>query len=147
MSGVPTPTVAPGQKTRETRTRFSTVDQTTSGLRKASAHGFSKGREPILLRVSEQENTDVLEGLRSEIRGFIASAFKGRLLGDEEDIFATGFVNSLFAMELVTFIEKTFDITVESEDLDLDNFRSVERLAGFVASKTDGHRSTTPASA
>ena len=99
------------------------------------------------MRVSEQRNADVLEELRSEIRAFIAAAFKGRLLGDEEDIFATGFVNSLFAMELVTFIEKAFDITVESEDLDLDNFRSVERLAGFVAAKTEGRRSSASASA
>jgi acyl carrier protein len=99
------------------------------------------------LRVSEQVNAAVPESLRSEIRDFIATAFKGRLLEDEEDIFATGFVNSLFAMELVTFIEKTFGITVESEDLDLDNFRSVERLAGFVARKTNGRAGTASAPA
>lgn len=99
------------------------------------------------MRVSERENTDVLEELRSEVREFVAAAFKGRLLGDEEDIFATGFVNSLFAMELVTFIEKSFGITVESEDLDLDNFRSVERLARFVAGKTQGRHSSASTSA
>ena len=97
--------------------------------------------------MSEQLDTDVLEVFRSQIREFIATAFKGRFLGDEEDIFATGFVNSLFAMELVTFIEKTFGITVESEDLDLDNFRSVERLAGFVATKTGGRQSSASAPA
>lgn len=76
-----------------------------------------------------------LEGFRTEIRGFIAKTFKGRPLDDEEDIFATGFVNSLFAMELVTFIEGTFGITVDSDDLDFDNFRTITRVAEFVSRK------------
>jgi methoxymalonate biosynthesis acyl carrier protein len=79
-----------------------------------------------------------LEGYRSQIRSFIATAFKGRSLEDDEDIFATGFVNSLFAMELVTMIEGTFGITIESDDLDLDNFRTVTRVAEFVSRKVEG---------
>lgn len=78
---------------------------------------------------------DDLEGFRSQIRHFVTRAFKAHSLGDEDDIFATGYVNSLFAMELVTFIEGTFGVSVESDDLDLDNFRSIARMADFVAAK------------
>ncbi len=87
--------------------------------------------------IEQAPGADDVEGLRSSVRRFIAKAFKGRSLEDGEDIFATGFVNSLFAMELVTFIEGTFGITVESEDLDLDNFRSVASVADFVARKVE----------
>ncbi|MDQ3956920.1 MAG: acyl carrier protein [Actinomycetota bacterium] len=73
--------------------------------------------------------------IKSAIHDFISRAFKGRPLADNEDIFATGFVNSLFAMELITFVEGTFRISIESEDLDLENFSTVERLAGLVAGK------------
>ena len=33
-------------------------------------------------------------------------------------------------MQLVAFVEKEFGITVADEDLDLDNFRTVDAIAG-----------------
>lgn len=53
----------------------------------------------------------------------------------EDDIFALGLVNSLRALEIVAYVERTFALTVEVEDLDLDNFRTAGRLAGFVTRK------------
>ena len=76
-----------------------------------------------------------VSSVKSGIRDFVGRALNDRPLGDDEDIFAAGFVNSLFAMELVTFVEGTFGITIESEDLDLDNFRTVSRIASLVARK------------
>ena len=61
--------------------------------------------------------------------------FRQHQLADGEDIFALGFVNSLLAMQLVSFIEKEFGVNVSDEDLDLDNFRSVERIDHFVERK------------
>jgi acyl carrier protein len=49
-------------------------------------------------------------------------------LKDDEDIFALGFINSLAALQLVQFLEKEFGITVEDEDLDLDNFRTLNSM-------------------
>ncbi|HEX2058860.1 MAG TPA: phosphopantetheine-binding protein [Actinomycetota bacterium] len=56
-------------------------------------------------------------------------------LGDDDDMFATGYVNSMFAMQLVQFVESEFGITVESDDLELDNFRTVSAIASFVERK------------
>jgi acyl carrier protein len=50
-------------------------------------------------------------------------------------MFASGLVNSLFAMTLVAYLESEFAITIESEDLDRDNFRTVDAISGFVARK------------
>jgi methoxymalonate biosynthesis acyl carrier protein len=71
------------------------------------------------------------------IREFLGRFIRHQV-GDDEDIFALGFVNSLFAMQLVMFVEKNFGVNVEDADLDLDNFRSVNAIAALVARKTAG---------
>jgi methoxymalonate biosynthesis acyl carrier protein len=72
---------------------------------------------------------------KPKIRDFL-SRFAGKhRLGDDDDIFALGFVNSLFAMQLVLFVEQSFALTVTDEDLDLDNFRSVNAISALVQRK------------
>jgi acyl carrier protein len=75
--------------------------------------------------------------VRAKIREFLARFFKNHELRDDEDIFALGFVNSLLAMQLVQFVEQEFGITVENEDLDLDNFRTITAIASLVERKTN----------
>ena len=70
-----------------------------------------------------------------KIRQFLAKYFRDHELADDEDIFALGFVNSLLAMQLVQFVEKEFGVVVADDDLDIDNFRSVDKIAALVASK------------
>ena len=48
------------------------------------------------------------------------------------DLFASGLVTSLFAMELVVHLEQQFDIEVVGPDLKLDNFRSVRSMSDLV---------------
>ena len=75
--------------------------------------------------------------VQEQIRSFLLKRIgEDKELGNEEDIFKAGYVNSLFALELVTFLEKSFGITVENEDLDLNNFNTVAHLESFVAKKT-----------
>jgi methoxymalonate biosynthesis acyl carrier protein len=71
-----------------------------------------------------------------KIKDFLSRFFKNRVLEDNEDIFALGFVNSLLALQLVNFLQKEFGITIEDEDLDLDNFRTINSMAALVARKT-----------
>jgi methoxymalonate biosynthesis acyl carrier protein len=70
------------------------------------------------------------------IREFISHYIRGYELTDEEDFFALGFVNSMLAMQLVMFIEKEFNITVEDEDLDLSNFNTIHAIDALVSRKT-----------
>lgn len=73
--------------------------------------------------------------IKSAIKQFLKGAFKNYDLQDHEDIFALGFVNSLFAMQLVLFVEKHFHITIDNEDLELDNFRTINALTNLVQRK------------
>lgn len=72
---------------------------------------------------------------KQKIREFISKFVRNHELKDDEDIFELGFVNSLFALQLVMFVEKEFSLTVEDEDLDLDNFKSIDSIAALVQKK------------
>jgi methoxymalonate biosynthesis acyl carrier protein len=71
---------------------------------------------------------------REQLRSFVHS-YLGADLDDETNIFETGRLSSLFALELVTFVEATFGTTVENADLELANFESVDALTRFVERK------------
>ncbi|GKQ36211.1 acyl carrier protein [Streptomyces sp. A012304] len=51
---------------------------------------------------------------------------------NDQDIFATGAVSSLFAMQLVVFLEKTFGVTIGGAELRLDNFRTIGTMTALV---------------
>jgi methoxymalonate biosynthesis acyl carrier protein len=71
-------------------------------------------------------------GARIKIREFIAARYPEVQIPDDEDLFSLGFINSLFAMELVMFIEKTFGITIRNDELRIDNFRTVSAMTALV---------------
>ncbi|MCZ7672478.1 MAG: phosphopantetheine-binding protein [Chloroflexi bacterium] len=73
--------------------------------------------------------------IKQQIRTFLAKYFKDYYLKDDEDIFSLGFVNSLFAMQIVLFIEEQLGITLANEDLQLDNFRTINAMTVLVISK------------
>lgn len=88
------------------------------------------------------ETTTQTDGTTGEIaqrvRAFLVDTF---LLGDD-DGFATdvslldsGIVDSTGVMEVVAFLEESFGIVVDDDELIADNLDSVERLAAFVARK------------
>ncbi|MEG3898420.1 MULTISPECIES: phosphopantetheine-binding protein [unclassified Microcoleus] len=77
-----------------------------------------------------------MKAAKDQIKKFLCQFFGNHDLQDDEDIFALGFVNSMFAMQLVLFIEKEFEVTIENEDLEFANFRSVNSMAALLERKT-----------
>jgi methoxymalonate biosynthesis acyl carrier protein len=73
--------------------------------------------------------------LRSTIRQFIERNINADEveLADGDNIFSLGYVNSIFAMRLLTFIEKQAAITVADEDILLANFCSVDAMLALIA--------------
>ena len=51
----------------------------------------------------------------------------------ETDLFATGILNSLSFVELLTALEEAFGVRFELTDLEPDHFRTVEAIAGFIS--------------
>ncbi|HET6228679.1 MAG TPA: phosphopantetheine-binding protein [Longimicrobiaceae bacterium] len=73
---------------------------------------------------------------KDKIRAFLTRFFRDHQLTDDEDIFASGYVNSMFAMQLVQFVETEFGVAIENDDLELDNFRTIDAISALVDRKT-----------
>lgn len=73
--------------------------------------------------------------IKERIRTFLFKHIKDNELSDDENLFASGLLNSLFAMQLVMFTEKEFQVKVENEDLDLKNFSTINAIDEFVRRK------------
>ncbi len=75
--------------------------------------------------------------MKDQIREFIClhlETFNGDTsFSDSLDIFANGLVDSVFALDLILFVEREFDIMVREHDLQLSNFSSVDAIAAFIA--------------
>ncbi len=74
-----------------------------------------------------------------EIRRFVVDNFlfgqdDGRL-GRDDSFLATGTIDSTGVLELVSFLERTYGITIEDDELVPENLDSIARLADFVARK------------
>ncbi len=76
-----------------------------------------------------------MNSTQARIKSFLSRFFRQHDLQPDEDIFALGFVNSLLAMQLVNFVEKEFGVTIEDEDLDLANFRTLAAIDALVERK------------
>ena len=78
------------------------------------------------------------ENAAAEIQGWLRdNVTGGREVPPNEPIIENGVLTSLQTVELVTFLEERFDIIVEDEEFDEENFGSVEAIASLVASKTE----------
>lgn len=54
---------------------------------------------------------------------------------DADDIFEQGLVTSVFAMQLVMYLEREFSIAVSNEEMNITNFNSVDNITRFVSGK------------
>ena len=77
--------------------------------------------------------------VEATIRAFILDNFlytnDESRLQDEASFLEEGIVDSTGVLELVMFVEETFGITVEDEEIVPDNFDSVTQLGQYIRSK------------
>jgi acyl carrier protein len=76
----------------------------------------------------------------NRLRERIAGVFSGALHLDvpafDTDLFDTGVLDSLAFVELLLQLEREFGVTTSVDDLESDNFRSIDTIAEFVGSRT-----------
>lgn len=80
-------------------------------------------------------NTETTQTPKETIRNFILDSINIPDLNDDDNLFESGIVNSLFAVQLMTFLEKSFNIEVTMDDLSMDNFESINATSTFVQKK------------
>ena len=79
-----------------------------------------------------------MEKIKRGIRDYVVSSFlfgDGSRLGDETSFLENSILDSTGMLELITFIEQEFGISVDPSELVPDNLDSVQRVADFIARK------------
>jgi acyl carrier protein len=56
-------------------------------------------------------------------------------LSHDQDLLAGEVIDSLAIVRLISFLEEKYAIKVDDDDLDPENFRSVDTIVSFVQSK------------
>lgn len=79
-----------------------------------------------------------------QIRNFILKHFplaRNRNISDADPLLENGILDSLGVLELVTYLEKEFNITLSDEDLVPNNFQNISCIATLVQKKSHGNLS------
>ena len=82
--------------------------------------------------------------IEPQIRDYVARnlLFSGNGFGYDDDasFLQEGIVDSVGVLELVLFVEETFGVEVNDQEIIPDNFDSVDKLASYIRSKTANGR-------
>ena len=81
--------------------------------------------------------------IKEDIAEFLKRASKHNEIVSESDIFESGYVNSLFAMQIVMFLQKEFEIVISDSDLKIDNFRNLNAIVDLVRRKRNEQATST----
>lgn len=73
--------------------------------------------------------------IREKIISFLGKFVNVNEIADTDNIFETGLVNSLFAMNLVDFIEREFDVNIDNDELDMENFKDIKSIVALIDKK------------
>ncbi|GCD39510.1 hypothetical protein OEIGOIKO_07361 [Streptomyces chrestomyceticus JCM 4735] len=71
------------------------------------------------------------ETVHKELLDFLTERIQTTVEPDQ-DLFSSGMVSSMFAMQLVVHLEEAYDIAIVGGDLKLDNFRTVQTMTDLV---------------
>ncbi|MGI5499108.1 acyl carrier protein [Lentzea sp. CA-135723] len=80
------------------------------------------------MTIDQSMSTSTVE---SNVQAYLENKLK-TTVDPAQDLMASGLVSSMFAMQLVVFLESTFGVAVVGSDLKLDNFRSVRSMTALV---------------
>lgn len=75
-------------------------------------------------------------GLRDRIARLLSGALKLDVPSANTDLFDTGVLDSLAFVELLLQLEREFGVTTSVDDLEIENFRSIARIAEFVTARS-----------
>jgi acyl carrier protein len=73
------------------------------------------------------------EQVIGEIRGIFAERLAIEVESPSVDLLDTGLVDSVTLVELLLVLEEQFGVSLPLEDLEMEDFRSVARIADLVA--------------
>ena len=74
--------------------------------------------------------------LRERIARLLTGILSVEIPSADTDLFDTGVLDSLAFVELILHLEREFGVTTSVDDLEINNFRSIARIASYVTART-----------
>jgi D-alanine--poly(phosphoribitol) ligase subunit 2 len=78
--------------------------------------------------------------LCDEVARFFCDRLNVNVPSADTDLFETGILDSLTFVDLLFHLEQQFDVRVSVDELEPDSFRTVGRIAAFVAARSSLNR-------
>ena len=75
--------------------------------------------------------------LPERIARVFSAALSVEVPSADTDLFESGILDSLAFVELLLQLEREFGVTTSVDDLELENFKTIARIAEFVRARTD----------
>ncbi len=84
----------------------------------------------------DQNNKNRLLGIETRVTAILADDLNLAVPTSDTDLIGERILDSLALVDLVMHLESSFGFTVALEQLDLENFQTVERISQMVAAST-----------
>lgn len=81
-------------------------------------------------------DADIKRKLKIFIRDKFLLGYGSKVPNDDDSFLEKGIIDSTGVLELVDFIEETFNIKIEDEELIPDNLDSLNELTSYIKKKT-----------
>jgi methoxymalonate biosynthesis acyl carrier protein len=78
---------------------------------------------------------DETDDLRGRLTRLFADRLNLEIPSADTDLFDSGALDSMAFVELLAQLEAEFGIVVALGDIAMDNFRSIEKIAGFIEAR------------
>lgn len=79
--------------------------------------------------------SDSAEAVKARLARVFVERLAVEVPSPDTDLFETGILDSLRFVELLAVLEETFGVQVAVDELEIDDFRSLSRIAEFLAQK------------
>ena len=79
---------------------------------------------------------DAKDDIRSQVQK-LAKALGSpvRDVGDDEALPSSGLLDSASILELILWVETEFDLDIEQDDLSMDNFGTIRKMAEYIEAR------------
>jgi acyl carrier protein len=86
--------------------------------------------------------TNSIKATEESVMALLLKELNVEVPSPETDLLETGVLDSLKLVELLSHLESRFDTRISVEDLEVDNFRSIARMAAFLQRQATARRAS-----
>lgn len=73
--------------------------------------------------------------VKHKVRTYFGKVLHESKVSDDDSLLVSGIIDSLKMLDLITYLEKEFAVTIDEDELLPDNFDSVNAIVNFIEEK------------